>query len=106
MLAKTGSELPIYSNFSRSQDAKGELRDRLDRLPSAERVEELCSLLSTAALRELAAEIVNGGIGHVKSDTVSLEYVKLLSSWIATVEETLAAGSNVDKIAARRRQKP
>ena len=38
MLAKTGSELPIYSNFSRSQDAEGELRDRLDRLPSAERV--------------------------------------------------------------------
>ncbi len=82
-----------------------ELADQLDKLPHPEDVEELCSVLRVATLRELAAEILNGGIEHAKGNLDRLEYLKLINSWIATAEETVAAGRNVSRIASRRRKK-
>ena len=81
------------------------LADQLDKLPQPEDVEELFSLLRAATLRELSAEIINGGIEHAKGNIDRLEYVALINSWIATAEETVAAGRNVSRIAARRKKK-
>ena len=86
-------------------DCRDELRDRLEKLPSPEQVEELFAALRVATLRELSAEIVNAGIACARNDMGQLEYVRLLNSWIATAEETVAAGRNVNRIAARRRKK-
>ena len=85
------------------QPRDAELAGQLDKLPSPEDVEELCSVLRVSTLREMAAEIVNGGIEYAKGNIDHLEYAKLLNSWIATAEETAAAGRNVSRIAARRR---
>ena len=83
-----------------------ELLDQLGKLPSPEEVAELCGALRVATLRELSTEVVNGAIDHAKRKTELLEHVKLINSWIATAEETVAAGGNVNRIAARRRKHP
>lgn len=80
-----------------------ELAGQLDKLPRPEDVEELLSVLRVATLRKLAAEIVNGGIEYARGNIDRLEYVRLINSWIATAEETVAAGRNVSRIAARRK---
>ena len=89
----------------RKQLIDEELAGQLDKLPSSEDVEELCSVLRVSTLRELATEIVNGGIDHAKGNIDLLEYAKLLNSWIATAEETVAAGRNVSRVASRRKRK-
>ena len=81
-----------------------ELTGQLEKFPAQGEVEELCSVLRVATLREMAAEIVNGSIEHAKGNIDQLEYAKLLNSWIATAEETVAAGRNVSRIASRRKQ--
>ena len=80
-----------------------ELDAQLEKFPAQGEVEELCAMLRVATLREMATEIVNGGIEHAKGNLDRLEYAKLLNSWIATAEETVAAGRNVSRIASRRR---
>ena len=84
-------------------DYEEELCDQLARFPSADQIIDLCDALRVATLRELSAEILNGGIGHIRDNTDRLDYAKLLNSWIATAEETIAAGRNVNRIAARRK---
>ena len=83
-----------------------ELAGQLEKLPPPEDVEELLSVLRVATLRELAAEIINGGVEYARGNIDRLEYVRLINSWIATAEETVAAGRNVSRIAARRGKKP
>ena len=51
---------------------------------------------------KMAAEIVNGSIEHAKGNIDRLEYVRLVNGWIATAEETVAAGGRLSRIAARR----
>ena len=93
-------ELPYGSTYGIEE----ELFDQREKLPSSDEVEELCSLLRVAALREFSSEVVNGSIDHLKQRIDQLEYIRLLNSWIATAEETLAAGKNVKRIAARRKK--
>ena len=87
------------------QQTDEKLSGQLGKLPSTDEVEELFSLLRVATLRELSTEIVNGGIEHAKGNISQLEYIKLINSWIATAEETVAAGKNVSRIASRRGKK-
>lgn len=79
------------------------VKHRIDKLPSPEEIEELCSALSVSDLRQLTAAILNASIAYIREETDRLEYVTLLNSWIATVEETVVAGRNVNRIAARRK---
>ena len=65
-------------------------------------IEELCSVLRVDTLRELSAEIIKASIDHINGKIGQLEYAEFLSSWMATAEETVAAGRNVNRIAARR----
>ena len=83
-----------------------ELSTQLDKLPQPGEVEELFSVLRVATLRELSAEIVNGSIEHAKGNIDLAEYLQLLNSWMATAEETVAAGKNVRRIASRRGNSP
>ena len=87
------------------QQTDEELSEQLNKLPSPEEMEELFSVLRVSTLRELAVEIVNGGIEHAKGKISRAEYLELVNSWIATAEETVAAGRNVSRIAARRKKK-
>jgi hypothetical protein len=96
---------PEDSSVGIGYDYEEELCDQLDRLPPPEYVDELLSLLRVATLRELSKGVVNGGVEYFKGESEKLEYMKLLNSWLATAEETMAAGRNVNRIAARRKGK-
>ena len=89
----------------RKQQTDEGLSNQLDKLPSPEEVEELFSVLRVATLRELSAEIVNGGIEHAKGKISRVEYLELVNSWITTAEETVAAGRNISRITARCKKK-
>ena len=79
------------------------LLDQLAKLPSPEEVAELCGVLRVATLREFSTEVVNAAIDYAKGKTGPLEHITLINSWLATAEETVAAGGNVNRIASRRR---
>ncbi len=93
-------ELPSVSPYG----VEEEYLDQLDRLPSSDEVRELCSTLRAATLREFSSEVVNASVDHLNHRIDRLTYIRLLNSWIATAEETLAAGKDVKRIAARRRK--
>ena len=85
-------------------DLEDELTDQTQKLPSPGQVEELLSALRVSTLREMSTEVLNSGVEHIKGSIDRLEYAKLLNSWIATAEEAVAAGRNVNRIAARRKR--
>jgi hypothetical protein len=85
-----------------SQHIDSDLSSQIEKLPKPEDIEEILSVLRAATLREMSIEIVNGSIEHAKGNIDTVEYLKLINSWLATAEETVAAGKNVQRIAARR----
>ena len=98
------NETPQPDRSSRDYDFEEQLVDQLEKLPKPEGVEELFSVLRVAALRELSVEVINSAIEYVKSNGDRLEHVKLINSWLATAEETVAAGRNLNRIVARRKK--
>ena len=80
-----------------------QLRDHIERFLTADGIEYLCSKLRVSDLREMAAEVIVAGIEHIRGNSSQLEYATLINSWLATAEETIAAGSNLKRIAARRK---
>ena len=98
------NETPQPDRSSRDYDFEEQLVDQLEKLPKPEGVEELFSVLRVAALRELSVEVINSAIEYVKSNGDRLEHVKLINSWLATAEETVAVGRNLNPIVARRKK--
>ena len=98
------NETPQPDRSSRDYDFEEQLVDQLEKLPKPEGVEELFSVLRVAALRELSVEVVNSAIEYMKSNGDRLEHVKLINSWLATAEETVVAGRNLNRIVARRKK--
>ena len=83
-----------------------QLRDHLDRFLAPEDIEHLCTKLRVSDLREMAAEIMIAGIEYVKGNSSQLEFAILINGWLATAEETVAAGKKAERIAARRKGGP
>jgi hypothetical protein len=84
-------------------DFEEELVDQLAKLPMPEEVVELMETLRINALRQLSSGIINGTIDHIRCNESRLDQAKFINSWIATAEETVAAGRNYSRIAARRK---
>ncbi|GEM_PF-4986650 len=89
----------IFLGYSKED----ELLDQLSKLPKPDEVTYLTSALQVVALRELASEVMNGGI-RFAIDGDRLGYLRLINSWIATAEETIAAGKRLKRIVARRKK--
>lgn len=92
--------LPDGLGYSRED----ELMDELGNLPSQDEVAELCSVLRVSTLRGMSEGVINGGVRHLRENADRVELAKLINSWIATAEETIAAGRNLNRIAARRKK--
>ena len=88
---------------SSGYDYEDELVDQLAKLPDSEDIDELMSTLRTSTLRHLSSEVINGTIDAILANADRLERAKFINSWIATAEETVAAGRNFSRIAARRK---
>ena len=82
-----------------------ELSGHLDKLPTSAEVEELICALDVPTLREMSAAMLTASIDYVEGRNDKLQYLELLNSWIATAEETIAAGEDLDKILAKRKGK-
>ena len=81
------------------------LRSHIDELPTSEEVEELVHALDPPTLREFSSAILTDSIAYVEGRCDKLAYLQILNSWIATAEETVAAGEDMDEILARRKEK-
>ena len=84
-------------------DIDEELSVQLAMLPDADEVSAVVSQLELGDLREFAASIMNIATGHVQERTTEIDTVRLLKGWFASMEETIAAGDDMDEILSRRR---
>lgn len=67
---------------------------------------EVCSVVSQFELddlREFTASVMNIAADHSQKRTTDIEAVRLLNGWFASMEETIAAGDDLDEILSRRR---
>lgn len=91
---------------TKANKSESELSERLSLLPDDAELAELCTLLPESTLRELSAAVIKGSLDYLNDPSHRLEYAELLGSWIATAEETVAAGKRAERIAARRKTGP
>ena len=77
----------------------------MDELPTSEEVEALIYALDVPTLRELSSAILTASIDYAQGRSEKLANLQMLNSWIATAEETVAAGEDMDEILARRKGK-
>ena len=80
-----------------------ELSAQLEMLPDARAVAAVVSQLEPDDLREFAASIMNVAIDYARKDSSDIEAVRLLNGWFASMEETIAAGDELEEILSRRR---
>lgn len=80
-----------------------ELHAQIDMLPNPEEVSAVVSQLKTDDLREFATAIMNASVQAVLSGHIDIETTRFLNGWFASMEETIAAGDDIDAILSRRR---
>ena len=80
-----------------------ELHTQMDMLPSAEEVSAVVSQLKADDLREFAAAIMNASVQSALSGHIDIEAIRFLNGWFASMEETIAAGDDIEEILSRRR---
>ena len=84
-------------------DIEEELNAQLSMLPDADEVCSVVSQLELGDLREFAASVMNIAANYAQKRTTDIETVRLLNGWFASMEETIAAGDDMDEILSRRR---
>ncbi len=82
-----------------------ELAGHIDKLPTSEEIEEIVSSLDVSTLREMSSAMLTASVNYVTEREDKLKYLELFNGWIATAEETIAAGRDVGKILGRRKGK-
>jgi hypothetical protein len=80
-----------------------ELKAQLEMLPDAGAVSAVVSQLEPDDLREFAASIMNVAVDHAQKKSTDIEAIRLLNGWFASMEETIAAGDELEEILSRRR---
>ena len=76
---------------------------QVEMLPSADEVATVVSRLEVDDLREFAVAVMNAAVGSARNGDTNIETVRLLNGWFASMEETVAAGEDVEGILSRRR---
>ncbi len=80
-----------------------ELRAQIDMLPNPKEVSAVVSKLSIEDLREFATAIMNASVKSARSEHADIEMIRYLNGWFASMEETIAAGDDIEEILSRRR---
>ena len=76
---------------------------QIEMLPSADEVAAVVSRLEVDDLRDFAAAIMNAAVDLAHNIDADMETVQLLNGWFASMEETVAAGEDMEEILSRRR---
>ncbi len=76
---------------------------QLSMLPEPDAVKPLIENTELDDLREFAIALTNLLIDVIRNLNVDIRVITLLNGWIASLEETIAAGDDLDEILSRRR---
>ena len=91
---------PVILTHSMADDDSEaeEYSGQIEMLPSECEVSIVVSKLALDDLREFAASVMNVAVKAALRGFSDLETVRLLNSWFATMEETIAAGDDLEEI--------
>ena len=90
-------------NLEIIETAGDERSAQIAMLPNSDEVSMVVSQLEIDDLREFAAAIMNTAVSSARSGSADIDTVRLLNGWFASMEETIAAGDDMEEILARRR---
>ncbi|MCY4580605.1 MAG: hypothetical protein OXD31_16375 [Chloroflexi bacterium] len=79
-----------------------EYSGQIGMLPTEYEVSIVVSKLALDDLKEFAASVMNVAVKAARQGYSDIETVRLLNSWFATMEETIAAGDDLEEILSRR----
>ena len=85
------------------ETASEERSVQIEMLPDADEVAAVVSRLEADDLREFAVAVMNAAVDLARNGDSDMETVRLLNGWFASMEETVAAGADVEEILSRRR---
>ncbi len=80
-----------------------EMSVQLEMLPSPDEVSAVVSQLENDDLREFAVAVMNAAVHTARNGAANIEDIRLLNGWFASMEETVAAGDDLQEILSRRR---
>ena len=90
-------------NLQALETASEEINAQLEMLPSPEEVSAVVSRLEIDDLREFAVAVMNAAVHSARNGAADIEDIRLLNGWFASMEETVAAGDDLQEILSRRR---
>lgn len=82
-----------------------ELTAQLEMLPDSEDVSAVVGQLDIYDLREFATVIMNAAADSARKGYADLDTIRILNDWFASMEETIAAGEDIEEILSRRRKR-
>ena len=82
-----------------------ELIAQIEMLPDSGEVSTVVCQLGIEDLREFATSIMNAAVDSARKGDVDLDTIRLLNGWFASIEETIAAGEDIEEILSRRRKR-
>ena len=85
------------------ETASDEHRVQVEMLPSPDEVSAVISRLEMDDLREFACAVMNAAVDSAYRGGADMDTIRLLNGWFASMEETVAAGEDMEEILARRR---
>ena len=94
---------PYYHEYAHYL-ADEDLSAQLGILPTVDEVSTVVGKLKIRDLREFAASIMNIAVDSAHKGHASLDTVRLLNDWFATMEQLIAAGDDIDEILSRRKK--
>lgn len=86
-----------------SETVSEEMSVQLEMLPSPDEVSAVVSQLEIDDLREFAVAVMNAAVHSARNGSADIEDIRLLNGWFASMEETIAAGNDLQEILSRRR---
>ena len=90
-------------NVNALETVSEEMSVQLEMLPSPDEVSTMVSQLEDDDLREFAVAIMNAAVHSARNGAPDIEDIRLLNGWFASMEETVAAGDDLEEILSRRR---
>ena len=83
------------------ETASDERSVQVEMLPSPDEVSAVVSRLEMGDLREFAFAVMNAAVDSAHRGGVDMDTIRLLNGWFASMEETVAAGADMEEILAR-----
>lgn len=81
-----------------------DINDQLDMLPTDDEILTVTSELEKDDLLEFATSIMSIAVKSARLGNLDIDTIRSINGWFASIEATVAAGSRLESILARRRK--